>query len=167
MRIVNVAIELKRSASDHQTIMEKLNFDPRRRISDSDLRYLPTFFQIILFDLILPLCDRIEMIEEAIDLTDRANNYSPFLFDFMNEKFPQVLSFFNQYNFSLFSKSLRALTRIFPKHDIVGLDYFLSRDIANPFDIEILKEMKPDAYRLMITAFANISLSLTEIDMIA
>lgn len=166
-RTLETAIELRRSNADNLTIMTRLNFDPLKRIDESDFGCLPTFAQVFFFDLILPLCDRIEQIEEAIDISDCANIYSPFLLECLEARFPFVLRFFNAHNFLLFSKTLRALTRRFPRENIIGLDYLLTRDIANPFDIEIFKAMNPHIYTLISSFVSNISMSLTDIDIVA
>lgn len=166
-RIFETAKELKRSKADILTIMQRLNFDQLNHINNSDFGYLPSFVQVFFFDLILPLCNGIERIQEALDIFYSAEINSPFFLEYLEEKFPYVLSFLNEHNFSLYSKTLRALTIKFPRQDVIGLDYLLTRDIANPFDIETLKAMDINIHVLISAFISNISMSLTDVDIVS
>lgn len=66
----------------------------------------------------------------------------------------------------MYPRARQALEK-FLIRDIIGLDYILTRDSANPFDIEKFKAVNPDIPQL-IYFFENCNtLSLTGIDMLS
>lgn len=168
-RFINAGIELKKSLNiDAETIMESLQLLPNESLEQSGLRYLPKVFQVLLFDLILPLSNRIEIMEEALDIFELSEIHSQEFIDHLERHEPVLLrSFYDDGDSFLFQRAHKALARKFPRHYIIGLDYMLTRDAANPFDIDTLKAMNPNVYKLITCFKRSNTLSLTEIDMLS
>lgn len=164
------SVELKKSSSyiNAETIMESLQIIPNESLNDSGLRYLPKVFQVLLFDLVLPLSNTYEILEEALDIFELSEIHSQEFIDHLERHEPGLLrSFYEDDEAFLLQRVHKALARKFHRREIVGLDYLLSRDSANPFDINTLMAMNPNVYKLITHFKRSNTLSLTEIDMLS
>lgn len=166
MRFVHGITELMASNPDQEKIETVLKFNPAHPISISDFLWIPPFLQIALFDLVLPLCNEQQRFREALDIILPCYASSQTLFDQLDVKFPHILGDSIDYNISHLPSSQNYFAKRFPKTDIIGLDYLLTCDSANPFDLKEFEAMNPDYARLILEYLLVNTMSLTELDMI-
>ena len=159
-------IQFIASKPDSEAIKAHFNFDPSLPLERSRLKLLPPFLRIAVFELILPLCDSVERFEEAIQIASSAFIFPQFLLDQLNEKFPDLVDEIFHTSITIFSSGQRAYHEKYPA-DIVGLDYLLTRNAANPFNLQELIEMNPYIPDLIEKFLPCNAMSLTEADMIS
>ena len=163
---INDTIRLIRSKPDSTVIMTHFRFNPDLSLKTSRLKLLPPFLQIASLNLILPLCSREAQFWEVLEMTSSGIIFPQVLFDQFNEKFPHLVDeiFHGRYSISPVCK--RAQHKQHPRDDIIGLNYLLSRNAANPFNIQELLAMNPDITQLISEFLLNNTVTLTEIDLL-
>lgn len=166
MSNVNGIIDYLKMQPTVEELMRRLNFDPIRPIRFSNLKYYPIIIQVMLLERLLPICTIVEHFELAARIAASASVFSQFIFDAMKENFPELL--IHAEDDKLVPLIQKQLTRLFPEqYGIVGLDYLVTRDAFNPFNLDELIALNPD-YPELIDAFeANNTMTLLENDMIA
>jgi hypothetical protein len=162
------------SDMDPVAIRDHFNFDPNLPLEASRLNQLPPFFRVAMFNLILPLCDEEERFSEAIEMANSAYSFSQVLLDHLNEKFPHLVDEMFGWEITMLpngkkalqERELRSANGNGPDH-VVGLEYLLTRNTENRFNLQELLEMNPDISLLMSAYLPCNKLSLTESDLIS
>lgn len=159
-------IQLLISNPDEATIMSHFRFNPNMPLDSTRLKILPYILRVASLDLILPLCHDEEQFNEVINMTDSDVIFPQILFKQLKLKFPHLVEEIFEGVCSICPAGFRAQYEIYPRPDIIGLDYLLTRDVANPFNLQELLDMKPDMYQLMFAFLKSNTMSLTEMDML-
>lgn len=154
------------SKPSSEAIRAHFNFDPSLPLDTSFLKLLPPFLRIAAFKLILPLCVSVERFQEAIQMASSAFIFSQFLLDQVHENFPALEDEVYDSNVTIFPASQRAFHRKYHRTDVVGLDYLLTRNAANPFNLQELLDMGPNISYLLEEFLPYNTMSLTEADII-
>lgn len=170
MSIVRRVFNFMISKSNAEEIKHFLSFDPAQSISTSLLEKMPHFMKFALFDLILPLSNDERTFREVFEIMRKTFAFSQTFFDLVDSKFPQLMNEINGYVevglTGILPPLRKAHIKRFPRPDIIGLDYLVTRNSTNPFDLNELKAMNPD-YELVIMYFLHANtMTLTELDMI-
>jgi hypothetical protein len=160
-------IEFIATKPDYEAIKAHFNFDPNLPLENSRLSLLPVFFRVAVLDLILPFCDNVERFHEAIELSAFSTVFPQNLLNQLNEKYPFLSDEVLNRSIEIYTAGQRALLQKYPRNDIVGLEYLLTRNTSNPFILQELLAMNPDIPQLMSAFLPCNSLTLTETDMIS
>ena len=163
----NETIQLIKSKPDSDQIRAHFDFNPECSFKESFLKSFPISFQVAFFNLILPICDNTGRFLEALRMASSTYTFPPILYDQLNQKYPAIAGLIFIGNGSLLPAGKRA------EHQkrtadivIIGLDYLLSRNSKNPFNLKELTDMSPDISQLIKAFLPCNTMSLTEIDMI-
>lgn len=162
---INETIEFIASKPDADAIKSFFHFDPRLPLGETRLKELPSFFRVAMLNFLLPLCEEEERFMEAIEIASSAYTFSQFLLDQLEVKFPHLVDEMLNRNVTDFPAGQRALV-MRQRPIVAGLDYLLSRNTENRFDLQELLQLNPDISLLMSAYLPCNKMSLTEVDMI-
>lgn len=170
LKEINKIFDFMASNPNPEQIKAYLKFDPTKPLILSAIGYVPDFMKVTLLDLILPISDHEPVYQAALKILVTSNAFSQNLFELIDTKFPLLTSGVNELvgdDVIVFPPLCKALFKRFPRTEIVGLDYLLTRNHANPFSLQELQEMNPN-YELLVHKFLRtITMTLTELDIIA
>lgn len=159
-------IQLLISKPDEAAIMSHFRFTPNSPLDNTRLKILPYILRLASLDLILPLCHDEQQFNEVINMTNSDDIFPQILFKQLKLKFPHLVEEIFEGFCSILPAGFRAQYEFYPRPDIIGLDYLLTRNVANPFNLQELIDMKPDMYQLMFAFLKSNTMSLTEMDML-
>lgn len=166
--IYNETISFLKSNPDSEQIRAYFNLNPNEPLNSGIFKMFPVFFKVALFDWILPLCSTLDHFIEAIDMASRISMFPPVLYKQLLLKHPMHLDLFFQNGGLDDSAAWRIFYERNPNNiNITGLNYLLSRNIANPFNLNDLLAMNPDIHNLLNAFLDTTNLSLTDIDILA
>lgn len=160
-------LALLKTTPTPEEIMIHFDFHPDTPIERSLLKSFPMFFQVALFKLILPLCNNSLRFLEAIEMTSSTLTFSSVILEQLDKKIPNLSDAVFLVKSANTPIGSRAKHKRHPTGYVIGLDYLLSRNSANPFNLQDLLAMNPDINQLMREFLSKNTMSLTEIDMIA
>jgi hypothetical protein len=160
-------LALLKTTPTPEEIMIHFDFHPDTPIERSLLKSFPMFFQVALFKLILPLCNNSLRFLEAIKMTSSTLTFSSVILEQLDKKIPNLSDAVFLVKSANTPIGSRAKHKRHPTGYVIGLDYLLSRNSANPFNLQDLLAMNPDINQLMREFLSKNTMSLTEIDMIA
>lgn len=163
--IYNETINFLKSNPDPEQVRSYFNLNTESPLNSDILKMFPVFFKVALLDWILPLCSRIEHFIEAIDMISHISMFSSVLYEQMLLKHPISIDLLFQNGILDDSASWRTSYRR-NYNNITGFDYLLSRNSANPFNLQDLLGMKPDVHNLLKSFLNATNFSLTDIDIL-
>ena len=161
---INDTIRIIVSKPDSTAIMAHFKFNPDIPLEHSKFKRLPAVLQTASLNLIIPLFTRAVHFEEALEILSSCFIFSQALFDQFNDKFPLAIDDIYRRIDVMSPAFYKCINRKYPKDDVIGLSYLLSRNSANPFNLQELIAMGPNFSRLIEQFLPNNTVTLTEID---